>query len=232
LAGGKLPRWRPDPGLLASPRLPSGGRHRLGARAPSTEKESTLIKRLLSILAMFSLAFLATSARADDYSDTIYVFKNAGQSGQFFNRAYGYAVFPTIGKGAIGVGGAYGKGRVYRQGKYVGDTSVTQLSIGFALGGQGYSQIIFFEDERAFREFIGGNFEFGAEASAVAVTAGASAKAGTTGGSAGASGGQHDAKTVGQYYKGMATFTVAKGGLMYEASVAGQKFGYTPLGAK
>ena len=191
-----------------------------------------MTKRLLSILAMFSMAFVAAPAWADDYTDTIGVFKKAGESGRFFDKAYGYAVFPTIGKGAIGVGGAYGTGRVYQRGKYVGDTSMTQLSIGFALGGQGYSQIIFFEDERSFREFIGGNFEFGAEASAVAVTAGASAKAGTTGGSAGASGGQHDATTVGKYYKGMATFTVAKGGLMYEASVAGQKFNYKPLGAR
>jgi lipid-binding SYLF domain-containing protein len=191
-----------------------------------------MIKRFLSLLALISLAFAAAPAWADDYSDTIGVFRKAGQSGQFFDKAYGYAVFPTIGKGAIGVGGAYGKGRVYEKGKYVGDTSMAQLSIGFALGGQGYSQIIFFEDERAFREFIGGNFEFGADAGAVAVTAGASARAGTTGGSAGASGGQHDAKTVGQYYKGMATFTVVKGGLMYEASVAGQKFSYTPAGAR
>jgi len=187
-----------------------------------------MIKRFLSLLVLFSLAFAAAPAWADDYSDTIGVFRKAGESGRFFDKAYGYAVFPTIGKAAIGVGGAYGTGRVYEKGKHVGDTSMTQLSIGFALGGQGYSQIIFFEDERAFREFAGGNFEFGADAGAVAVTAGASARAGTTGGSAGASGGQHDAKTAGRYYKGMATFTVAKGGLMYEASVSGQKFSYTP----
>ena len=191
-----------------------------------------MIKRFLSLLVLFSLAFAAAPAWADDYSDTIGVFRKAGESGRFFDKAYGYAVFPTIGKAAIGVGGAYGTGRVYEKGKHVGDTSMTQLSIGFALGGQGYSQIIFFEDERAFREFAGGNFEFGADAGAVAVTAGASARAGTTGGSAGASGGQHDAKTAGRYYKGMATFTVAKGGLMYEASVSGQKFSYQPAGAR
>jgi lipid-binding SYLF domain-containing protein len=165
---------------------------------------------------------------ADEYDDTIKVFRDAGESGTFFANSYGYAVFPTIGKGGIGIGGAYGKGRVYAKGAYVGDTSMTQLSVGFQLGGQAYSQIIFFEDKRAFDEFTGGNFEFGAEASAVAITAGVSAEATTTGSSAGASGGKHDATTVGKYYKGMAVFTVAKGGLMYQASVGGQKFSYTP----
>jgi lipid-binding SYLF domain-containing protein len=189
-----------------------------------------MINKALPLFAALLLA--AGPALADKYSDTVSLFRNAGQSSTFFGKSYGYAVFPTIGKGAIGVGGAYGTGRVYQRGNYVGDTSMTQLSIGFALGGQGYSQIIFFEDERAFREFIGGNFEFGADAGAVAVTAGAQARAGTTGGSAGASGGQHDAKTTGRYYKGMATFTVAKGGLMYEASVSGQKFSFKPAAAK
>ncbi len=119
------------------------------------------------------------------------------ESGSFFSTAYGYAVFPTIGKGGVGVGGAFGKGRVYEKGKYVGDTSMSQVTVGFQLGGQAYSQIIFFQDERSFKEFTGGNFEFGAEASAVAITAAAGAKAGTTGSSAGVSGGKHDAKTVG-----------------------------------
>ncbi|MGB8410395.1 MAG: YSC84-related protein [Gallionella sp.] len=105
---------------------------------------------------------------------------------------------------------------------------MTQITVGLQLGGQAFSQIIFFEDKRAFDEFTGGNFEFGAEASAVAITAGASAQATTTGSSAGASGGKNDAKTTGSYYRGMAIFTVAKGGLMYEASVGGQKFSYTP----
>ena len=114
-------------------------------------------------------------------------------------------------------------------GKHVGDTSMTQLTAGLQLGGQAFSQIIFFEDKRAFDEFAGGNFEFGAQATAVAITAGASAGTGTTGTSAGASGGKNDASTVGKYYKGMAVFTVAKGGLMYEATVGGQKFKYKPL---
>ena len=118
---------------------------------------------------------------------------------------------------------------MYAEGKHVGDTSMTQLTAGLQLGGQAFSQIIFFEDKRAFEEFTGGNFEFGAQATAVAITAGVSAGTGTTGTSAGASGGKNDASTVGKYYKGMAVFTVAKGGLMYEATVGGQKFKYKPL---
>jgi len=174
------------------------------------------------------LLFCSTELFADEYDDTIKVFQNAGQSGSFFKKCYGYAVFPTIGKGGVGIGGAHGKGRVYTGGKYVGDTSMTQLTAGFQLGGQAFSQIIFFEDKRSFDEFTGGNFEFGAQATAVAITAGASVGATTTGSSAGASGGKNDAATVGGYYKGMAVFTVAKGGLMYEATVGGQKFKYKP----
>ncbi|MGB5179342.1 MAG: YSC84-related protein [Gammaproteobacteria bacterium] len=178
------------------------------------------------------LALPFGSAMADDeaakYEETISLFKNAGESGTFFDNSYGYAVFPTIGKGGIGIGGAHGKGRVYAQGKHVGDTSMTQLTIGFQLGGEAFSEIIFFEDQRAFEEFTGGNFEFSADASAVAITASAKAAATTTGSSAGASGGKKDATTVGSYHKGMATFTVAKGGLMYQATVGGQKFSYTP----
>ena len=107
-----------------------------------------------------------------------------------------------------------------------------QVTIAFQLGGQAYSMIIFFEDERAFREFSSGNFEFGAQATAVAITAGASAGASTAGGgTAGASGGRHDATTAGTYSRGLAVFTVAKGGLMYEASIGGAKFGYKPVDA-
>ena len=181
----------------------------------------------IALLAVLGIATL--SAQADEYTDTVATFRAAIESRGFFDRAYGYAVFPTVGKGGIGIGGAYGKGRVYVGGKAVGETSLTQLTIGFQLGGQAYSQIIFFEDARAFREFSSGNFEFGAQASAVAITAGAQASATTAGASAGASAGEHDATTTGNWYKGMAVFTVAKGGLMYEASIGGQKFGYTPF---
>jgi len=189
----------------------------------------TLHMHARGFLVVLLLALPFGSAQADNFADTIKVFQNAGESGSFFGSSYGYAVFPTIGKGGIGIGGAYGKGRVYAGGAWKGDTSMTQLSIGFQFGGQAYSQIIFFEDKRAYDEFTSGNFEFSADASAVAITAGASASAGSTGSSAGASGGQSSATTRGSYHKGMATFTVARGGLMYEASVAGQKFSYKPL---
>jgi lipid-binding SYLF domain-containing protein len=104
------------------------------------------------------------------------------------------------------------------------------VSVGFQAGGQAYSQIVFFEDQRAFDEFTKGNFEFGADASAVAITAAAGAGVGTTGANAGASGGMKDATTAGKYYKGVAVFTIVKGGAMYQATVAGQKFSYTPKG--
>jgi lipid-binding SYLF domain-containing protein len=172
------------------------------------------------------LALPVAGSWAGDYDDTIKVFKNAGESGDFFDKSYAYAVFPTIGKGGFGIGGAHGSGKVYAKDKYVGDTSMTQVTIGFQLGGQAFSQIIFFQDKRAYDEFTGGNFEFGAQATAVAITAGASATASTSGSSAGSSGGQNDANTVGKYNKGMAVFTVAKGGLMYEASIGGQKYTY------
>jgi lipid-binding SYLF domain-containing protein len=187
----------------------------------------TLPIRTSLLLLLLALPFASVEAEDDKYADTIKVFQNAGESGSFFGNSYGYAVFPTIGKGGIGIGGAYGKGRVYVGDKYVGDTSMTQLTLGLQLGGQAYSQIIFFEDKRAFDEFTTGNFEFGAQATAVAITAGVSAGASTAGSSAGASGGKNNATTVGQYQKGMAVFTVAKGGLMYEASIGGQKFSYT-----
>jgi lipid-binding SYLF domain-containing protein len=172
------------------------------------------------------LAFPSVHALTDDYDDTVKIFRDAGKSGTFFANSYGYAIFPTIGKGGLIVGGAHGSGRVYEKGTYVGDSKMTQVSVGLQAGGEAYSEIIFFQDKRAFDEFTSGNFEFSAQAQAVAITAGASAQTSTGGSSAGASGGKHDAKTAGGYYKGMAAFTVAKGGAMFEASIAGQKFSY------
>lgn len=186
--------------------------------------EKNMKNKLFAILLLLVVPF--TSAMADKYTDTVKVFKNAGESAWFFKHSYGYAIFPTVGKGGIIVGGAHGEGRVYKQGHYVGDTSMSQLSIGFQLGGQAFSQIIFFQDERAFNEFTKGNFELGANASAVAITASVNANASTGGSTAGASGGKNNASTVGEYQKGLAIFTVAKGGLMYEASVSGQSFTY------
>jgi lipid-binding SYLF domain-containing protein len=184
--------------------------------------------QLRNFLVLVLLMFACTQAFAAKTADTIKVFRGAGQSAPFFENSYGYAVFPTIGKGGIGIGGAHGKGTVYAGGKQVGNTSMTQVTFGLQLGGQAYSEIIFFENKAAFDAFTGGNFEFSAQASAVAITAGASAQAGTTGTSTGARSSQESAATAAKYTNGMAVFTVAKGGLMYEASLGGQKFTYTP----
>lgn len=188
-----------------------------------------IVTRVMAVFAACLLFVPAT--QADSYSEALESFKSAGESGEFFKTAYGYALFPTIGKGGIGIGGAHGKGRVYVGGQHVGNSSMTQVTVGFQLGGQAFSQIIFFEDQSAFEDFTSGNFEFSAQATAVAITAGVSAEANTGGGTAaGASGGRNDAKTAsGGYRKGMAIFTIAKGGLMYEAALGGQKFTYTPL---
>jgi lipid-binding SYLF domain-containing protein len=183
---------------------------------------------LRKLLFLLLLALPFAQALADEYGDTVKIFREAGESGRFFKSCYGYAVFPTIGKGGIVVGAAHGDGRVYAGGRYAGDASMTQITVGAQLGGQAYSQIIFFRDKRAFDEFTSGNFEFGAQATAVAITAGASAQASTGGTSAGASGTERHARTAGHYQRGMAVFTVVKGGLMYEASIGGQKFDYTP----
>lgn len=127
----------------------------------------------------------------------------------WFDDSYGYALFPSIGKGGIGIGGAYGTGLVYEQGKLIGTSAMTQATIGFQLGGQSYQEAIFFENERSLDRFTGGKFEFAAQVSAVALTAGASADV--------------------DFSDGMAIFTMENGGLMYEASVGGQKFSYRPI---
>jgi lipid-binding SYLF domain-containing protein len=186
------------------------------------------IFRMLMFTLLMSL--FVTQAWADNYTETKKMFSDAGIAGMF-DSAYGYALFPTIGKAGFVVGGAYGEGRVYEQGEYIGDTVMSQASIGFQIGGSGFSQVVFFQDKRALVEFTNGNFEFGAEVSAVALTSAAGAAANTAGSSATASGGKNNANTRGAgYNKGMATYTITKGGAMFEASVGGQKFKFTKLG--
>jgi len=124
----------------------------------------------------------------------------------YFKKAKGYAVFPNIGKAGIGIGGARGKGEVFEKDEVIGSTSITQLSIGLQLGGQAFSQIIFFKDKKDLERFTQGNFEFGASASAALITEGANASA--------------------DYSDGVAVLTFSKGGLMYEASIGGQKFSF------
>jgi len=168
-----------------------------------------------------SLALLATSASAlgwdpdevKEYDaksqEAIATFKEKDPSVQrFFDASSGYVVIPTVGKAGFGLGGARGKGILYENGAPTAVVTLTQLSFGFQWGGQAYSEFIFFEDDATLTNFKKGNYELGAQASAVAITAGASA----------------DAK----FNSGMAIFTQAKGGLMYEASVGGQKFKVDP----
>lgn len=180
-----------------------------------------------SLMLVTALLLAPMTASADEYSDTIAMFKKAGESAAFFDNSYAYLVFPNIGKGGLGIGAAHGSGRAYEQGKYVGNVKMNQVSVGLQAGGQAFSQIVFFEDKHAFEDFTRGEFEFDATVQAVAITSSATASAGSTGTSAGAAGGKNDAATAGKYRKGLAVFTVAKGGLMYQAAVAGQKFKFS-----
>ena len=173
-----------------------------------------------------ALALGTGVAYASEYDETIALFKHAGDSAVFFKDCYAYAVFPTIGAGGFIVGGARGKGHVYMHDQLVGDATMTQLSIGLQAGGQAYSEIIFFKDKRDLDEFESGKFEFDASASAVAITASASASVGTDRLSSEASRAATDATTNGDYQTGMAVFTIAKGGLMFAANIAGEKFSY------
>ena len=128
---------------------------------------------------------------------------------KFFDTAAGYAVFPKVGKGAVGVGGAYGRGELYEGGKAVGYCKLTQASIGLALGGQEYTEIIFFETPEAVSRLKAGNCTFAAQASAVALKSGASANA--------------------KYADNVLVFTMSQAGLMFEASIGGQKFSFEPI---
>jgi len=174
------------------------------------------IAGLVAILALASVlpvpAAIQTDAEKDakEVAEAIALFKNSDkQLTQWFDAAYGYVVFPNITKGAVGVGAASGSGRVFEQKAYIGDARVTQVTIGAQLGGQAFSEVIFFENKDALDRFKQDRFEMTAGLSAVAAAEGAS----------------RDAK----YTQGVAVFTVAKKGLMAEASVGGQKFKFTPI---
>lgn len=167
------------------------------------------MKTKFTLLFLFVFAFSLSSYAQKDVSDkSAEAIKEIKQTNdkvnKYFSSAYGYVVFPSIGKGGLGVGGATGNGTVYRGGAVVGDARMTQVTVGFQAGGQAYSEVIFLKDKEAFDRFTGDKFEFAAQATAVAVTAGASFDV--------------------DYRDGILIFTHAKGGLMYEASVGGQKF--------
>ncbi|MCW8866669.1 MAG: lipid-binding SYLF domain-containing protein [Colwellia sp.] len=187
---------------------------------------------LLIVLITSLCTIFSQSAQADNTAEAIKNFKKSPQVNKFFSSSYGYAIFPTIGKGGFGVGGSYGEGSVYKQGKKTGTTTMAQVTIGFQLGGQAFSEIIFFENKESYDKFTSGNFEFSAQASAVAINAGANAKTSTTGSSAGAATSPDKNQQQGIYQNGMATFTFIKGGLMYEAALGGQKFSFEKLEKK
>ena len=162
-----------------------------------------------TLLLLFLVAFSFNSYAQKDVTEKsakaiTEIKKTNSKVNKYFISAYGYAVFPSIGKGGLGVGGSTGNGTIYRGGAVVGDARMSQLTVGFQAGGQAFSEFIFFKDKDAFDRFTGANFEFTAQATAVAVTAGASFDV--------------------DYRDGILIFTHAKGGLMYEAAVGGQKF--------
>jgi lipid-binding SYLF domain-containing protein len=191
------------------------------------------MKTMTTIFALFCFLLMpmaAATAAADDVAAAVNVFRSSPQVQPFFEDAYGYAVFPTVGKAAFIVGGAYGEGKVYRGGKLTGTAKLMHASIGWQLGGKAYSEIVFFQDKRAYDTFTSGEFAFDAQAEAVAVTAGAQAKASTAGASASATAGpKTGAQAQTKYKNGMATFVHHKGGLMGALALGGQKFSYQPL---
>ena len=181
-------------------------------------------------MALLGLPALALGAEVKNYSDTIETFKKSPVVAEFFDKSYGFALFPTIGKAGFVIGGSYGQGQVYRGGVVTGKTKLIEGSLGFQLGGQAFSQVIFFKDKRAYDRFTSGGFEFDATAQAVVLTAGAQIQAGTSGTSAGASlTPESSVQAKAEYVDGMATFVHAKGGLMYELSIGGQKFTFEPI---
>ncbi len=174
--------------------------------------------KFASLVAIVALAGIvpvrAWQAQADKdakaVADAVDSFKKSDPTlAKWFTASYGYVVFPTIGKGGAGIGAASGDGRVFEKGAYVGDARMTQLTIGAQLGGQTFSEVIFFETKDTLDRFKQDKFEWSAGVSAVAAGEGAS----------------KDAK----YMQGVAVFTLAKKGLMAEASVGGQKFKFTPI---
>jgi lipid-binding SYLF domain-containing protein len=168
---------------------------------------------ILVAAAALVIALPSSVGAQEDVTKAIAEFKKADSGiAQVFATAYGYAIFPSVGKGGMGIGGARGKGYVYEQGHLIGRSTLTQLTIGLQFGGQAYREVIFFKDKTALDDFKRGNYEFSAQATAVALKAGASADL--------------------AYNGGVAIVTMAKGGLMYEASVGGQKFSYKPVTPK
>jgi len=180
---------------------------------------------VIAILFMLTGASAFAAASVEKCKASYDKFKALGNVPELLSESYGYAVLPTIGKGGIGIGAAGGTGCVFAGGVHTGNISMGQVTVGFQLGGQAYSQLILFKNSDVYNDFTKGQFEFGADLTAVALTYGAQAGASTKGASASAG----DTKGVAAWKRGMAVYTIAKGGLMYEASIGGQKFKFKPL---
>jgi lipid-binding SYLF domain-containing protein len=174
------------------------------------------MKKLLVVSLLFTISLFA-NGQTKKQQEIINMSKEAKQAflktdkgmDKFFNSCYGYVIFPNVGKGGLGVGGASGNGVAYKQGEMVGMAKLTQVSIGFQAGGQSFREVIFFEDKDKFDRFTENKIEFAAQVSAVAAASGVSGDA--------------------SYVEGVLVFTMAKGGLMYQASVGGQKFKFEPF---
>jgi lipid-binding SYLF domain-containing protein len=179
---------------------------------------------------MLAFTFQAAPAQdVEDFSPTVEMFKSIPRVKPYFDSAYGYAVWRTIARAGLGVGGATGRGQVYVNGDVVGFSRLIDVSVGLQAGGQAYRQIIFFENEEAFNNFTRRRFKFDAQASAVAVTASAQVSAGTQGSQASAGAGSPNVAAGGGYQNGLQVFTMASGGLMYQATIAGQRYGFRAI---
>jgi lipid-binding SYLF domain-containing protein len=167
-----------------------------------------IIKFSIILLIFLPISTYAQKYDVEESNKAIAEFKEVDpEISKIFGSSYGYAVLYSVGKGAVGIGGAGGKGSVYKGGSPVADVKMSQVTVGFQFGGQKYAEVIFFENKEAYERFVGNNFEFAAQVSAVALKAGASADS--------------------EYRDGVLVFTMAIGGLMYEASIGGQKFKIT-----
>jgi lipid-binding SYLF domain-containing protein len=186
----------------------------------------TALKSLLVATSLFLAA--GVHAEGDKYAEAIKSFKQSPQSARFFDKSHAYVIFPEVGKAGLIVGGEHGDGQVYEKGKLVGTASLTQISVGAQAGAKEYSEVIFFETKLDFDRFIAGDFQLEGNAEATAVTLNASASAGTDATSAAASTSKDNAATGGTYHKGVAIFTITRGGLLAGVSVGGQKIKYKP----
>ncbi len=182
------------------------------------------LKIALCTALFVGLVATASAQRVRDVSDAIELFQSIPHVAPYFESAYAYAVWPRIGRGGLGIGASRGRGQVYVDGQMTGFSTLTEVSIGFQAGGQAYRQIVFFENREAYERFTRDTFEFDAQAQAVAVTASAEAGAGTSGARAAAGAGNPNTAVGGGYTNGMQVFTMAEGGLMYRATIAGQRY--------